>query len=152
MHLTIPVPPGHPAAGPVTVVITPPGPEVFTVIVLDAHKLLPHVPSALTKYVFVVPGVTTMEGPVPMLDPLPQPPAYQTQTAPEPSWPPWTVSVVLLLLQTSLKGALLVTDAGVVDTVSIDRFVVIALSQPAAFRICETWVPAAVMIVPPGGV
>lgn len=55
------------------------------------------------------------DAPVPTGAPVPQPPSYQTQTAPLPNKPPFTVSVTLLPKQISLKGALLVALVAAVD-------------------------------------
>ena len=63
------------------------------VTVTCAHAVTLQLPSALTKYVVVVPGETLIEEPVPTGVPG-QPPVYQCHDAPVPSEPPPTVNVV----------------------------------------------------------
>ena len=70
------------------------GGPVDTTTVTCAHAVLPHVPSALTKYVVVTVGETLMVVPLPTVVPE-HVPLRHTQLAPEPSTPPITVRLVL---------------------------------------------------------
>ena len=79
--------------------------NVFTVTITDAHVVLLHSPSALTKYVVVADGVTIIDGPVPIAAPLAHPPAYHFHVAFVPNEPPVTLRVVVCPTQRTLATA-----------------------------------------------
>ena len=62
--------------------------KLSTRIVILTQLVVLQVPSALTKYVVVVEGLTIIELPLPIAVPAPQPPEYQYQSAPVPKNPP----------------------------------------------------------------
>ena len=67
----------------------------LTTTCTEAHVVFPQSPSALTKYVVVVVGLTFIDGPLPIDAPLAQPPAYHFHIAPVPNDPPTTLILVL---------------------------------------------------------
>lgn len=67
-------------------------------IVTDRQIVFPQVPSARTKYVVLLAGLTETLLPVPTAVP-PQEPVYHLQLALDPREPPFTLSVVLCPLQ-----------------------------------------------------
>lgn len=105
---------------------------VFTVIVTETQAVLLQVPSARTKYVVVVAGLTAMELPLPT-DVPPQLPLYHCQLAPVPSEPPTTKRLVLLPGQTVVDVAVAATGAveGLL-TVMVTCAQVVLLQVPSA--------------------
>jgi hypothetical protein len=69
---------------------------VFTVTVVETHKVFPQVASYRAKYCVVVDGAAiTKLLPEPMALPEPQPPAYHVSTPPVPGVPPVMLKVIL---------------------------------------------------------
>ena len=67
----------------------------LTVTVTEAQLVVPQSPSALTKYVVVTVGFTGIVAPVPIEEPVPQPPIYHFHEAFVPNEPPETLIFVL---------------------------------------------------------
>ena len=102
----------------------------ITFTVTETQAVLLHTPSALTKYVVVICGVTISDEPEP-IDVPPHEVVYHFQEAPVPRVPPFTFKV------TGVPGAILsalapADEATILGKLNV-RFKVAILSHPATF-------------------